>query len=53
MASPAVTSNTSDQAWLTEEQAKHRLRLDGFEEFPLVLTVFSVMEQGGCPGRAC
>ena len=34
MASPAVTGDTSDQVGLTEEQAKHRLRSDGFNELP-------------------
>ena len=34
MASLAVTSDTSDQVGLTEEQAKHRLRSDGFNDLP-------------------
>lgn len=34
MNSPTVTSDTSDQVGLTEEQAKHRLRSDGFNDLP-------------------
>ena len=34
MASLAVTGNTSDQVGLTEEQARHRLRSDGFNDLP-------------------
>ena len=34
MASSPVTSGTSDPVGLTEEQAKHRLRSDGFNDLP-------------------